>query len=282
MTVSLFRHARGAVGPDDPWPDLSSLIRDAAAEGYEGVEFPTFVLDGDPAGRDAVLATLKETGLELLPMVMTFPSSPHDPDAHLAALRPQLEDAATLGVPRVNAHAGSDAFDDATTADFLTRSLAAAAEVGVTLMHETHRSRPLYNLWRTAKMVEEVEGLRLTADYSHWVCVSERLPFDGAAAFATCAPAVSHIHARVGHAQGPQVADPSDPAWSMELGSHEAWWDQIVAAADARGDDMTITPEFGPPPYMPMLPHSDEPVADLRSVVAFMRDRLTDRYIATE
>ncbi|MEM7141935.1 MAG: TIM barrel protein [Actinomycetota bacterium] len=278
MPVRLIRHAWGAVGDGGPWSDLASLIHDAAAEGYAGVEFPLFVLDADTNAADAALQAIASTGLDYLPMVLTFPSSPHDPDAHLRALRDQLERAAELGATRVNAHAGSDAFDDATTAAFLTDSLEIARAVGIELLHETHRSRPLYNPWRTARMVEEVDGLRLTADYSHWVCVSERLPLDAAEVFERCAPAVGHIHARVGHAQGPQVPDPSDPAWSMELRTHEAWWDQIVDAAATRGDDMTITPEFGPPPYLATVPHTGEPVADLATVVAYMRDRLRARY----
>lgn len=278
MTVSLFRHAWGAVGDGGPWPDLPSFVRDAAAEGYAGVEFPIFVLDDDPAGRDVVLAAIGDAGLEYLPMALTFPSSPHDPDAHLDALRAQLEDCRALGARRVNAHAGADAFDDATAAAFLTDSLRVAADLGIELLHETHRSRPLYNPWRTARMLDEVAGLRLTADYSHWVCVGERLPFDSMSVFEQCAPAVGHIHARVGQAQAPQVHDPRDPVWSMELGTHEAWWDLVVSAARENGDRMTITPEFGPPPYMPTLPDTGAPVADLQEIVAWMRDRLTDRY----
>lgn len=275
MTVELFRHAWGAVGDGCPWPDLPTLCRSAKQEGYTGVEFPLFAM-GDE--RDEVLATLAELELTLLPMLMTFVSDMHDPAAHLESLKGQLAHAAELGLTRVNAHAGADAFDDDTTAQFLRDSIAMAADHGIDILHETHRMRPLYNPWRTARMVEEVEGLRLTADYSHWVCVAGRLPFDSAAAFTTCAPAVGHIHARVGHSEAPQVGDPRDPAVAMELGSHEHWWDEIVAAATERGDTMTFTPEFGPPPYMPTVPYTGEPVADLAEIVAWMRDRLMDRY----
>jgi len=277
MTIELYRHAWGAVGDGGPWADITSLCRAAAAEGYAGVEFPLFAL-GDADQADELLGTMAELGLAYLPMLMTFVEQSHDPSAHVASLRTQLEHAAAIGAPRANVHAGSDAFDDAATAAFLKETLAVAAGVGVQILHETHRTRPLYNPWRTARMVEEVEGLQLTADYSHWVCVAGRLPFDSAVAFTTCAPAVGHIHARVGQSEAPQVGDPRDPAYAMELGAHEHWWDEIVAAAADRDETMTATPEFGPPPYMPTVPHTGEPVADLAEVVAWMRDRLRDRY----
>jgi sugar phosphate isomerase/epimerase len=277
MTVKLYRHAWGAVGDGGRWPNLATFL-DEATPGYDGVEMPLFVLDADPAGRDVLLESIREKGLDFLPMAMTFTSEPYSPEAHLAALRPQLETAAAIGFRRVNAHAGMDGFDDAAAASFLTESIKMATDLGIDLLHETHRSRILYNPWRTARMVEEVEGLRLTADYSHWVVVAERIPFDAAAAFATCAPAVGHIHSRVGHAEGPQVADPSDPTWANELAAHEGWWDAIVAAAKGRGDETSITPEFGPPPYMPTMPFTGEPLADLADVVEWMRARLRERY----
>jgi sugar phosphate isomerase/epimerase len=277
MTIQLYRHAWGAVGDGGPWADIPSLCASAVEEGYEGVEFPLFLLGAD-AEAESLRAAMADHGLTYLPMLMTFVEQMHSPDAHLDALRSQLERAAAIGAARVNVHAGADAFDDATTARFLRDSLSIASDVGVELLHETHRTRPLYNPWRTARMVEEVEGLRLTADYSHWVCVAGRLPFDSAAAFTACAPAVGHIHARVGQSEAPQVGDPRDPSWATELGSHEHWWDEIVAAAAERGDTMTITPEFGPPPYMPTVPHTGEPVSDLAEIVAWMRDRLLERY----
>ncbi len=59
-----------------------------------------------------------------------------------------------------------------------------------------------------------------------------------------------HIHARVGHAQGPQVSDFRAPEWAAELARHLEWWDHIVSLRQADGaSSMTMTPEFGPAPY---------------------------------
>jgi len=39
------------------------------------------------------------------------------------------------------------------------------------------------------------------------------------------------------------------------------WWDQIIAWHQSKGTAvLTITTEFGPPPYMPVLSYIREPV----------------------
>jgi hypothetical protein len=60
----------------------------------------------------------------------------------------------------------------------------------------------------------------------------------------------SFIHARVGHAEGPQVFDPRDPVWSSEVTSHLQWWESIMRAQMKRGMEVSyVEPEHGPHPY---------------------------------
>ncbi len=96
-----------------------------------------------------------------------------------------------------------------------------------------------------------------------------------------CAARARHVHARVGYDQGPQVPDPRDPVWAPFLEAHEAWWDLVWAAAEARGDEAsTMTPEFGPPPYQHTVPHTGEPVGDLFEICEWMTNRQRDRFAA--
>ena len=37
-----------------------------------------------------------------------------------------------------------------------------------------------------------------------------------------------HIHARVGHTEGPQVTDPKLPEWQTALEHHCDWWKKII------------------------------------------------------
>ena len=83
----------------------------------------------------------------------------------------------------------------------------------------------------------------------------------------------------MGSEKSPQVPDPRDPAWKEHLAIHEHWWDQCIAAAEKRGETMVITPEFGPWPYLARHPFSDETIADVTSVVAWMKERLRARYM---
>ena len=46
---------------------------------------------------------------------------------------------------------------------------------------------------------------------------------------------VDHIHARIGHPEGPQVNDPRAPEWENAVKAHLEWWDKIVAIKINRG-----------------------------------------------
>jgi hypothetical protein len=41
---------------------------------------------------------------------------------------------------------------------------------------------------------------------------------------------------------------------------------------------LTITAEFGPPPYLPVIPFSGEPVAHQFTINQYMKDLLRSRY----
>ena len=48
----------------------------------------------------------------------------------------------------------------------------------------------------------------------------------------------------------------------------------VKKVTDARGMQVsTLTPEFGPPPYLHTLPHTNVPVADLADVCDWMSVR---------
>ena len=94
-------------------------------------------------------------------------------------------------------------------------------------------------------------------------------------------PRVRHIHARVGHAQSPQVADFRAPETAPELQAHLAWWDRIVALRRADGADyMTITPEFGPAPYTFSQPYTRQLVSNAWELNVAMLALLRERYEA--
>lgn len=94
-------------------------------------------------------------------------------------------------------------------------------------------------------------SLRLTADFSHWFVVCERLlnhPSDRER-FKQILPHVDHIHARVGTAQHAQTADPLVEAPVETEFLQELWqsiWDQQIQRGKSQ---ITLTPEYGTFPY---------------------------------
>jgi len=89
---------------------------------------------------------------------------------------------------------------------------------------------------------------------------------------------VGHIHARIGHPEGPQVNDPRAPEWDAAVKAHFAWWDKVAERKKKEGNVMTVLTEFGPPDYMPTLPYTRQPLADQWDINVHMLGVLRTRY----
>lgn len=230
----------------------------------------------------AVRRFLQETGWDFICQVFTNGSTPGGTvREHLDSLARQVEFHAADAPLFFNAHSGSDTWSLAESVDFYGGALELERREGVVIAHETHRLRCFGNPWTTRAVLGQVPGLKLTCDFSHWVCVAERLLGDCGDIIALAARHCHHLHARVGHEEGPQVSDPRAPEWGRHVAAHEAWWDQIWAVQQAAGAaTSTLTPEFGPAPYMPLLPHTQAPVADLADICDWMARRQAARFAA--
>jgi len=199
--------------------------------------------------------------------------------AHLASLREQIEECADDAPWLINAHSGLDRWSVGQMEEFFGGALGLEQRFGIAIAHETHRRRCLGTPWATAAMLARFPELKLTADLSHWVCVCERLLEDFDELISQVASRTWHVHARVGHEHGPQVPDPRAPEWAPQLHTHEAWWDRIWAAQRERGlATSTLTPEFGPPPYLWVWPHTRDPAANLAEVCDWMALRSRARF----
>ncbi len=191
---------------------------------------------------------------------------------HLASLERGLEACRELRPLRVNCIGGCDAWPESQSLRFFQQAMALADRFGLEIAFETHRSRSLFNPWVTRRLAAELPALRLTADFSHWCVVCERLMESELDVIEAIAPQVVHIHARVGYDQGPQVPHPAAPAYAGALAAHQRWWEMIWRAQlDAGRAFTTLTPEFGPDGYLHHIPFSEEPVGDLWQINNWMR-----------
>lgn len=200
---------------------------------------------------------------------------------HLTTLRQQVEICMEGRPLFFNAQSASDAWELDQATDFYAAVQEIEAEFKVDIYHETHRSRYFGSPWNTYRLLEVMPNIKLTADFSHWVCVAERLLSDAAPVFSRVVRNCRHLHARVGYEQGPQVPDPRAPEWQEHLGTHERWWEQIWSAQRVQGFQVsTLTPEFGPAPYMHTLPYGQQPVADLAAICDWMATRQAQHFAA--
>lgn len=198
---------------------------------------------------------------------------------HLSTLKQQMQDLLRYEPVFFNAHTGADSWSMDQTIDFYGQVLEIEKELGIPIAHETHRLRPFGNPWVTRDVLKQFPDLKLTVDLSHWVCVCERLLTDLGDIIALVAKRCYHLHARVGYEQGPQVPDPRAPEWRHHLEIHEVWWDIIWQSQRKAGiEHSTLTPEFGPYPYLQTLPFRNEPVADLEAICDWMAQRQAKRF----
>lgn len=111
----------------------------------------------------------------------------------------------------------------------------------------------------------------ITVDFSHWVCVSKSF-LEGHEDFVSRAVKCSaHVYVRVGRPQSPQVTHPAPSENPAALQKHCAWWDAIVAGLQANSDEnLTITTEFEPVPYMPTLSFTNQAVGDQFEINVWM------------
>jgi sugar phosphate isomerase/epimerase len=247
-------------------PELLGRIADA---GFDAAEL---YLPGRPESPAEIARLCATAGLKL---VLQIATDGRTVDAHAASLESLYARACEAGPLLVNAQTGRDHFAFADSVRLFERARALETAAGVPLLHETHRGRALFTAPATAEYLKAVPGLRLTADLSHWFCVHESDLADQPESVAAAIEAADHVHARVGFPEGPQVGDPRGEAFSPWLDLHMALWRRIVAARKRDGRAfLTITPEFGPAPYMPVRPLENEPVADAWAVNVWMRDRL--------
>ncbi|WP_255439909.1 sugar phosphate isomerase/epimerase [Synechococcus sp. PROS-9-1] len=198
------------------------------------------------------------------------PSLDWSPDDHLAQLSEDLLRAVRLNPLKITLITGSDSWSEPHQDSFLEAALDQIEACPIPVTLETHRSRSLFDPWRLSARVAKHPRLRLTADLSHWCAVTERLMTPELAPVQAMAGRVDHIHARVGHAQGPSVSHPFAPEWAEALEAHRLCWQFFLDRSLHLDQPITITPEFGPDGYMPLHPFSANPLSDVQILNAEM------------
>lgn len=255
---------------------LDEYLSKVKKDDYDGIEiwWPTEQKD-----QDELFSLLKKYDLEVGFLTAGHESNYKD---HFATFTNMINAAANNKIQRplyINCHSGRDYFSMEDNGTFIAHTTELAKQTGIKICHETHRSRMLFAAPVAKHYMEKHPELRMTFDVSHWCNVSETLLQDQPETIDITLPRVDHVHARVGHQEGPQVNDPRAPEWKDAMEAHFAWWDKIVEMKKQQGDTLTMLTEFGPPTYMPTLPYTQEPLSDQWAINVYMKDLWRKRYV---
>ena len=251
-----------------PWPTFVKKVKDA---GYQGIEW------GLPAGTperelNEAVDLINKNRLLFIPQHWDTIDS--DFNRHHDNYACWLERVAALPADKINSQTGKDYFTVEQNTSLFKLAAAHTKKTGVPVVHETHRGKCLYAAHVAAAYFEKLPGLRITLDISHWVTVAETYLNDQKDAVQTALQRADHLHARIGHPQGSQITDPRQTQWQEGKVTFFGWWKELIRLKENSGlNTFTITPEFGPHPYMAMLP-SGAPVCDQWAVNEYIMEAL--------
>ena len=254
---------------------MDAFCAKAKNAGYDGVEL---WWTDDKKAQDEIFAALKKYDLQVGFLCGGWQSNAGE---HFDTFKKMIDAAAGQNRQKplyINNHSGKDYFSFKDNTRFIEYTTTLAKQTGIKICHETHRGRMLYAAPVTRNFIEQFPSLKLTLDISHWCCVHESLLADQQETIDMALNRTEHIHARIGHAQGPQVNDPTAPEWEKAVKAHFTWWDKVVERKKREGEPITFLTEFGPPDYMPTMPFTRKPLADLWQVNTGMMQLLKKRY----
>lgn len=247
----------------------------AKKEGYDGIEM---WWPNEPKAQDELFNALKKHNLEV--GFLCGGHSPN-PEENFNAFKKAIDASTTNKIQRplyINCHSGKDFFSFEQNKKFIDYTTGQSKTTGITICHETHRGRILYAAPVAKQFIDSIPDLKITFDVSHWCNVHESLLDDQKETVQLALQRVEHIHARIGHSEGPQVNDPRAPEWNDALQHHLAWWDVVVERKRQRNQPATFLTEFGPVDYLPALPYTRRPVADQWAINVHMMQLLRKRY----
>ena len=270
MKLKVYRNLWGVPGP---WDTAVAEILEA---GYDGIEAILFT----PGEHAELKPVLRRRRIPFKGTIWTRDAGPAVAD-HLRVFQAQLEALIRTGADSINVIGGYDCWSPGQADRYFEAALKAGAAAGLPVAHEIHRNSALFHPTAVRRILQRFPEVRLTCDFSHWVVACERLIDDQLDLVRLCGARADHLHTRVGTEQAPQVADLRAPEALPYLLTFERWWDIVWEEQLARGVKVsTSCPEFGPPPYLPTLPYSGQPVANLAELCDWQKDRQAARFTA--
>lgn len=254
--------------------DYSKMLKTIYNSGYDGID--TWIPESLQE-KHSLFNFVEQNGLELITHQHKAEGSTFE--RFKQSFLCELHKCAELKPLLINSHTGRDFFTTDQNRQLIDIALEFTHKTGILIAHETHRGRMLYSPQAFAELTEIVNEFPVTADFSHWVCVTESMLENFTSIVDKAITATVHIHARIGFEEGPQVPDPRANEWRYALIQFLQWWDKILTIkAEADIPVFTITTEFGPFPYMINSPVNKMPFTYQQEINLYMKELLANRY----
>jgi sugar phosphate isomerase/epimerase len=251
------------------------FLEKAVAAGYDGIEYGI----GNAVSEkelDEVWNLAEKYKVKMI--AQCYDTTKADFSKHLDLYCGWFEKIKSYPIVKIDSQTGRDFFCFEHNSALISEASRFSRETGVQVVHETHRNKLLFAAHIAKGYLEKIWDMKITLDASHWVCVAESFLEDQLQAIKLAIEKTEHIHARVGYPEGPQVPDPRIDQWQDALNAHLNWWDQVAERKRKENALLTITPEFGPYPYMVPMPETGKPISDQWEVNVYMMNLLKERY----
>lgn len=254
--------------------DLSVTLDKISLAGYDGID--THIPD-DELQRNTLLEYVQKKSWTLV--VQQHQAEGETFEKYKQSYLHYLQVSAACNPLLINCHTGKDYFTNEQNLELIKLAIEFSRENDIEVVHETHRGRFGYHPSVMLQYFDLEPELTITADLSHWTCVTESFLGNFTEPLEEAIARTRHIHARVGYEEGPQIPDPRAPEWKHATDIFLNWWGKMVEKQLQEGREiLTITTEFGPIPYLQKIPYSNKPVADQFEVNCYMKDLLKERY----
>ena len=253
------------------------FLSNVLENGYDGVEinFPDdehFIVEFN-AELERIRNTVNPNFIFIAQQVL--PNKKETVNEYIDRITKRLEFLIQLKPNYINSHTGKDFFDFSDNCKIIEVCNQLTRVSGIPIWHEIHRGRFSFHLKTLVSYLDIFPKINLIADFSHFCVVSESDLHDQYDLLSKIYPNIKHIHARIGFEQSPQVNNPFAPEWKTYLEQYLCWWKEIIAIQKNKIREIcTITPEFGPFPYMPQEPFTKKPLSNQWEINLQMKNYL--------
>lgn len=243
-------------------------------EGFGGIEINIPNDDVFETGFHVALQEIRKTNSNFILCLQQVPGIQNEtPQEHLEKVLIRLEGLVRYQPDFINSHTGKDHFSFEENCIIIEAIEEFSVRSSIPVYHEIHRGRFTFHSRGTLRYFDFFPELKLVGDFSHWFVVSESLLHDQEETILATIPHIAHLHARVSTEQASQVNNPFAPEWAGHLERFTNIWDAVLRC-QKNPDQLTITPEYGPFPYMPQTPFTKEPLSNQRELNIKMKDYL--------